>query len=444
MKSLLNLLLLAIIALGASGASGISNIQLWPDQSLLVIMTNANPGSYYALETSSDLRIWQTEQTLIVPDVNRKLSATGTQDANHRFFRFIECASGSLSVSSDPATLAPIGIAASGALGVTVGKLPFEAKLENSSLVQVGLKLRYPTGQDIVTLTLWDGATQIGTAVFVGTNTNTVCVFNTRPLVQIGQTKTIVVKADLGLVNIASPGRSGDIISVNYDETRPENTYGVGQISGRNIYASGATYEQGVVLFRSYPMFIPQPISNVGLGDGRLLRFAVTAHAAGDVSLGKWSFLTAGTEASLQSASLYGYTDASFSQPVMGVAISGNIGNATNVTNGTPFSVYAKTANGDPTAIIIPAGQVRYFELRGAFAQPLTSFSILSTSIWTGGDDIIRTAFNYDPVEVFRTGSVVWSPNSYGASMLADQDWFNSWLIPGLGIPGAIQCIRAQ
>lgn len=250
------------------------------------------------------------------------------------------------------------------------------------------------------------------------------------------------MKADLALVNIANPGRSGDIISVNFDDGRPENTYGIGQISGRTIRASGATYEQGVVLFRSYPTFIPQPISATGLGDGVLIRFATAAHAAGHVSLGKWSFLTAGTDANLGSARLYGYTDSSFSQPISGVAPDGNISGSVNVTNGTPFSVYAKTASGDPTTIVIPAGQVRYFELRGTFAQPLTSFSVLSTSIWTGGDDIIRMAFNYDPAEVFRTGSVVWSPNSYGISAVTDQDWFNSWRIPGLGIPGAIQSIR--
>ncbi len=427
------ILLLTLMALGAGAAPGISNLQLWPDQSLLVIMTNANPGSYYALQTSTDLTTWQDEQTLLVPDVNRKLAATGMQNANRRFFRFVECASGSLSVSSDQATLAPIGIAASGTSAAVIGTLDFNAKLEDTLLMQVGLKLNYSEGgRSVDQVTLWDGNTQIGAAFFVGTNTNTTCVLSTRPLIQVGQTKTITMKADLVRIGNAR---------VNYDSGHPQDTYGVGAISGRNINATGATYAQGLVVFKSYPIFLPQPISNIGLGDGRLLRFAVAAHAAGDVSLGKWSFLTAGTEAALQSASLYSYTDPGFSQPITGVAPDGNIGGVTSVTNGAPFSVYAKTVGGDQTTIVIPAGQVRYFELRGAFAQPLTPSSALSTSVWTGSDEIVRMAFNYNATEVFRTGSMVWSPNSFGMSVLTDNDWFNSWLVSGIA---GVTCTRVR
>jgi len=359
----------------------------------------------------------------------------------------ITARSASLTVSTD-ASSPGLSVVAGGSSGVVVGVFNFRATYETIRLDRIGLKLAesaYPG--DIGSVTLWDGTTQIGRAFFTGTNRTTSCVVlagtsaaTIRPvIITVDSDKQIIVRADLANIGIADPGRSGDIVKIDYDDEHPESTFGTGLINGIRVHAAGSTDVVGVRMFRSYPTFAIDSLPPTGLADGGLLRFKVTASPAGAVMFARFGFHIEAEGVELHDVNLYGYTDPAYSQPIGGVNVGGQIGTSgivlENNQRGTAF-VYAST-RGHPSAVVVPAGATHYFELRCGSVSPLAPTYIAAAALL--GEETLSPPSTLTELGDEPGSFNLWSPLTPGLSGYNESDWFNTYGLPGLPSSGLIQ-----
>ena len=218
-------------------------------------------------------------------------------------------------ISTDPSSPS-YRLVSGGSVGATVGVFKFRSTSQGAILWRLGLKLRYPdTGRDIVQVTLWDGTTKVGGAVFTGTYTNAIAILEPFVWIPMNTDKIITIKADFSGVGVGQAGVAGDLIAVDFDETRPGNTTAFGQESGMKLPVLGNAFGSGVTLARSIPIVALDPLPATGITDGRLMRFSVTANSAGDVSIGKFSFEISANSAEIRGASLSCFMDSSYSAP---------------------------------------------------------------------------------------------------------------------------------
>jgi hypothetical protein len=105
------------------------------------------------------------------------------------------------------------------------------------------------------------------------------------------------------------------------------------------------------------------------LADGRLMRFKVSADARGPVSLAKMVFRLITSGVSLSNVRLYAFSDSQYSSPNPGQDVDGGI----------PTSNVGAYIVGPTSPIVIPAGQTRYFELRGSVSSVSSGGSVTTT-----------------------------------------------------------------
>ena len=342
--------------------------------------------------------------------------------------------SGTLTVSTDSSSPS-YTVAASGQTGVVAGVIKFRAANEAVNLNRVALKLTSGSSADIAQVTIWDGATQVGSAIFTGNYATS--TFNTPVVLPKDTDKTLTVKVDLSAVGTSQPGTEGSLIKIDVNGSDTTGTQGTGVGSGNTTNASGSTSVAGVRLFRSFPTLALDTLPSTGIADGRLMRFKVTANAAGSIGISQVKFTLSTTSASVTNIQLFAYNDASYSSPISGQGTSGQIGSTVSTAiNGTAFAVAPST-----NPVQVSAGSTMYFELRGSVSGVTTGSSVVTTLL---GDSAYMT--NLTPNYFVATSSAatstsnfVWSGNATSTSGLFDVDWSNGYGIPGLSSSGLIQ-----
>jgi len=324
----------------------------------------------------------------------------------------IECATGSLSVRYDAngcqngwictttatttASTLSVSLDASspgfqlvpgGATNIIVGTYKVRATGEAIQLQKLSLKLTAGISSDLNKVTLWDGSTKVGEAFFIGGATTATSVFTQSVLVPQNTDKVITVKADFSLIGTGEPvSVSGHLVQIDY-----QNGQGLGMTSGLPIFSVGSTAVAGVRVLKSFPATVTNLSSSLtagGLVDGRLMRFSITADTSGPIGLTQLFVNVAPTGAQVSNVNIYGYEDSGFSTPISGVTSSGALRSTdecpTGCTSNNTANIGITTSGGTPTAIQIPAGATRYFEVRGSVTGIQTGALVTSRLVGDG------------------------------------------------------------
>ncbi|MBI5816844.1 MAG: hypothetical protein HZB09_00245, partial [Candidatus Yonathbacteria bacterium] len=376
---------------------------------------------------------------LTVTGVTSGSSVTATGSATTGAAQTI--GTGSLVVSTSPSSPSYI-LAAAGSTGNIGAVLRFRATNEAVNLSRIGLKLTNTassSASDLVQVSIWDGATQVGTATFTGSNTAATSTLTSTVALPKDADKDLTVKVDLANIGAGYTGTQGALIAVdNNASTDTTGTQGTGASSGTTINATGSTAVSGIRLFKSVPTFALDTLTSTGVADGKLMRFKVTANSAGGIGINQFKFAIATTSASVTNINLFGYTDAAYSAGISGFS-SGQISTANVSPTATAFTI-------TPSAVInIPAGTTYYFEARGTVTASATTYSVTTTlngdSAYTpligtysaGGVGLMATS-----TWAATSNNLVWSPNATTTSAAAHQDWTSGYGVAGLPSSGLI------
>ncbi len=332
-------------------------------------------------------------------------------------------AAGSLTVSTD-ASSPSYTVAAGGSTGVTVGVFKFRAANEALSLNKLGLQLNTAStsASDLNQVTIWDGATQVGTATFTGNGSIATSTFATAVTLPKDTDKVLTIKADLASIGTSQSGTEGHLVIVNYNSADT-----TGQSSGTNVQGSGSTSVSGVRTFKTFPTISLDTLPTSGVADGRLIHFKVTANSAGPVGIAQFNFsIATSTITSVTAINMYGFTGSDYSQPISGVGTGGLVNAA---AQSAPTGTFTIT----PSSFIqVPAGSTYYFEVRGTVAGVQTGSSVSTTLL---GDSAYPSLASFMSNSTISGSNLIWSPNATSTAVAASNDWTNGYGLAGL--PGS-------
>ncbi|MEK7644967.1 MAG: hypothetical protein AAB391_01395 [Patescibacteria group bacterium] len=413
----------------------------------VIYQVNGVAGLPFAIYASSDLVNW-TRRASLTFGASGQFVLWDFPDAQRQFYKAVTEWPSRLAISTS-STSPRYKIASGGATNVTMAAYTVRTEYEAVNLDRIGLRLTQGSASDLGQVTVWDGTNQIGSTVFVGGNVYAVCTFASPLLIPKDGERTLTIKADveniLFIGGYGVVGPSGHLIAIDYDDSNLQRTVGTGVESGQTITASGTTAVAGVRIFKSHPSFAIDQLPGTGVADERLLRFKVTADTAGSASLHKLSFFVEAIGASMWNMNLYAYEDSSYSIPVSGVGAGGKVSN-TNFFAGL-VEVRAQTSTGAASAIVIPAGQTRYFELRSSVLNQSSTTVVyarlLSDDYWPQGPTIdasLDSALFLDQYSFHK--NILWSPDTLGPVQPGTSfDWTNGYGLPGL-MPATIVQVR--
>ena len=383
-------------------------------------------------------------------------SGTGVTSSQSASITASAASSGTMTIGAGSFTVAldssspSYYLAAANTTGNTAAILKFHANNEEINLQKVSLQLTNPSASsspnDIVKVTLWDtsAGTQVGEAIFTGSNRNATSTLTGTFTIPKDGDKLLTVKTDLAEISSTGIGAQGAFVAVDYNGDDTTGTQGVGSSSGGTVNqgSSGDTASSGFRMFKSYPTVARvAPTSNT-LNNGSLIslaRFKVTANSTGDVGLYKFTVKIATTTASVAAVNAYAYTDSGFSQAVSGIGASGKMLNTDLTINtlwadsNTQLSIYPQTTAAASTTIQVPAGGSRYFDVVGNITGATTGASV-STQV--EGDAAYASSATlmsfYNTLDTDTHNDFIWSPNATTTSTLLHRDWTNGYGVSGL------------
>ncbi len=350
--------------------------------------------------------------------------------------------SGSLAVSVD-ASSPSYTIAAGGTSGVTMGVYKLRASNEPINLTKLGLKLTNTASSsatDLITVTIWDGATQVGTAVLTGSTTTVQSILTTPVNLPKDTDKTLTIKANLADIGSSQPGTEGHLIAID-----PNGAEGSGVESGTTITSGASAGVAGIRVFNTFPTLALDTLPGTGVIDGRLMRFKVTANSSGPVGLYNFAFKVASTTGvTVTNVALYGYTDSSYSQPISGQGTGGQIGSTdAAILSDTAFE-FVPSSN----QVTISAGSTYFFELRATVSGVDTGDTLVTTLLGDSAynDDALGSSASgrgfvttASLITASTYGNFVWSPNATTTAAFTANDWTNGYGVNGLPAAGLIQ-----
>ncbi|MEK7532693.1 MAG: hypothetical protein AAB579_03795, partial [Patescibacteria group bacterium] len=304
-------------------------------------------------------------------------------------------------------------LTAAGRTGVTASVFRLTATNEAIRLTDFGLQLTNgdassvpnasSSPQDVAKVTLWDGATKVGEAVFVGASYYASTTLSADFTIPKDGSKLLTAKMDVAAQGASQAGIPGSFVQVDIPAGTQGGSLATGQASGQRIRVDSlttATASAGVRVLRSYPTLELVALSNTKLVAGRqdLFRFKMTAAPEGDVGVAKFTFRIATSSATNQldmidNVNMYIYSDSGFSSPataevgrndgsllqtsidLSGVANSTGSGTSW-ASASTDIEVWAADNSNASTTIIIPAGATRYFAIKGDATTAGTQFSV--------------------------------------------------------------------
>ncbi|OHA27333.1 MAG: hypothetical protein A3C06_00590 [Candidatus Taylorbacteria bacterium RIFCSPHIGHO2_02_FULL_46_13] len=387
-----------------------------------------------------------------VTGVTSSQAVTVTGSANGAI---MSIGSASLAVSTDSSSPG-YAIASAGASGVTLGVLEFRPTNDAINLQRIGLILSNTASSssaDLVQVTLWNGATQVGTATFTGTNDHATSTLTTVVNLPKDTDTLITIKGDLSAIGTSQPVTiSGHLVAVNVDVNT--NTYGTGVGSGTTVNATGSSAVAGVRVMKSYPtVALGTQVSSSAVAGSNvsLLRFTVKAGSSGPIGIAKFNTTLTTLSANATGLNLFAYEDSSYSQGISGVSTGGQVmvANQATTTSGNTIAFYPQTSASASTTIQVPAGQTRYFEVRATTVTGTgTSYSV---SMALNGDAAYPAqsgglTSNASTTVTMVDGSAanganterdfIWSPNSTTTATIHDVDWTNGFSLLGLPASG--------
>lgn len=303
-------------------------------------------------------------------------------------------------------------------------------------------------------ITIWDGTTKLGTAIFTPGDYAT-STLTTALRVARGATKTITVKGSLTShgINLGTPGA---FLVVNYDgDTGTQGTYALGVDSGTNIPPSSNAdiTTSGMRIFRSVPTVASANTSS-SLGAGgtgkTIYRFGITAGSGGDIGLYKLAFKFATSGPANFKVTNFDLTDETSGVNVNSAQLSAANVYATGAVLDTVSVLFNNSS--DTRGRVVAAGTTRYYVLKGDIAglDPTSAKSTISTALiqddqfpTLGNNYLMLTATGLQSLSPATTtgAMMIWSPfsttSSTGASTAnANLDWTNGYGVagfPGLG-----------
>ena len=378
-------------------------------------------------------------------------------------------AEGSYTVSDD--STPGYSIVSAGTTGVTLLKLKFAATNEDIDVERVAFQLAGTasnTPLDLVgrRVTLWDGATQVGSAEFSTSDYATSTIISTGAFrVPSGGTKTMTVKGDIaGISGTVGPLiASGDLVRVAYDGNSngtANGNYGKGVASGQTIDGTSSDVTPtGVRVMKSYPTFAKVDLSSSEkllqtVSGKTLYKFKVTADSADDVHLYKLTFnvSSSSVSASTSEFALFAFTDSGYSSADTTFSSDGLV-NANNYISGcgassytvntaacyqpSTFEIFPDKASAT-TTYKVPAGTTRYFELRADVATVESGTGTEYITVRLEGDAAFPAAISTlmgsaSDIDDETNDDLIWSPNSTSSSIgIGDIDYTNGYGVVGL------------
>ncbi len=485
-----------------------------------------------------------------VTDVDASLNATGvtsgqTVDGSDSISgtdagrSIAVVSSGTLAYATDPSSPS-LKWAQAGSADNTLAVFRFNATNEDIRIDKIGLQMATSTlssatmasnsPSDVSKVTVWDGSTKVGEAVFSSTDYATATLnLSSAVIVAKNSQKLLTVKADIAGIYISGPARPGHLVLVNYDASSSSNcaggvntscqrgAVGVGMSSGVAVGSGGSdSATNGARIARAVPTVTKLALASQKFSNttgNALYKFKVSAPAGTNgVGLYKFGFNIATNTSSVvelpdsvdggvvdptfnndfmvTNLKLYCYSDSSFSQPSCGSwdnsgllnaggfgIMTGNAGDIAPTATSTDNADIVNQADPDmdfdvffnPTdsaqgstqeAIRVPAGETRYFVLKGdvtgASSTPSIAVKMNGDATLAGLNDIASDDVDGDPLDytsqgdnwntgryVFATTAsnvdawdddqFIWSGNSTNTTQdVADYDWMNGFMIPGL------------
>jgi hypothetical protein len=340
--------------------------------------------------------------------------------------------SGSYTVTADSSLL--YGTAQAGTTGVTLAKFRFTAgSTETIDLKQIALQLGNTASSspaDLVNerVTLWNGATQIGSAQFGGSNADnaTSTLLSPAPRIAFGESVVITVKGDLTAQNV-NEGTPGAFLSVTYDGSNNgvNGNYATGLDSQSTVSGGTATdvTSEGLRIYRTVPTFAVTSNGGTLTAGADLYKFTVTNPGSRDVVMKKFSFSIATTSGAVSGFTLYGD----------GVAF--------NTSDDAPLGVLEVNAGATSQAKIVPANGSKTYVLRAATAVDTASVSetlniaLLADTSYPSLAGLMGTVATVEAGSA-NTDNIIWSPFST-TTPVADSatesnlDWTNGYGLPG-------------
>lgn len=384
---------------------------------------------------------YKANVTIVTAGQAGTASQTTISDSSDNYFKIVSNpdthqGTGVLNVTKDVSSpLAQTVLA--GATNVSALAIKLTATGENLVISELPLTYSGKSGV-IASLSLFDGGTQIGSGVFAGDLKVTKIYPISSIVIPKDSSKTLTLKVDIAGSAPLGPVGAGDTMSLGIEQIKAIGQ--TSQLDAQTTYLNGSVWGSGVTMwgdtitiFKAIPTFASVPLSNQTLNQGSditLMRFKVSSSAQGDTSLHKLTVLAKTAGVNLSNVNIYGYTDSAFSQPVSGVGVAGALAQVGKAPNSIgEVSIYVQSSAGNKSMLVVPAGQARYFEVRGSVSN-LQAGGTVSTSLLfdntAPATDIVNSAEKMDTAP----SRVIWSPNTRTTSALTDIDWANSYLLP--------------
>jgi len=382
----------------------------------------------------------QTAPTVIGVQSGRTFSADISADSGPTM---TVSGGGAFSVTLSPASPS-YRIAAAGATEVA-GVYALRATSEAIRLSQIRLELSgssiESSSADVSEITLWDGGSMVGRGVFIGTARYMTIPLTGEFIIPKDAEKSLTVRVLLADVGISQPGTEGALIRINFDGDSPGDTKGVGLSSGTQVISGTGTDTNvaGVRLFNTVPTFAKLPIDTATLinGEQKLMRWSVAANFAADLGIYKFTLRFAPSLVSLSNVNIHAYADSGFSVPLFIASGDGRLDDTgKSLSSDGTVDIVAENASGSPNPIQVPAGLIRYFELRGTISGAVSGSALVATlegdSAYPSVGTLMGTAAQIDGD---AEDDFIWSPNARGTSGISESDWTNGYFVSGL--PGA-------
>jgi hypothetical protein len=342
-------------------------------------------------------------------------------------------------------------VVAGGTQNVTVGVLEFRSTNEELTLEQVALQLTNTASSSAASIervSLWNGATEVASGQFLGSAATTILYMSgSKPIIPKDGQVDLTVKVDLADIGTGqATSSSGAFVAVDYDGGAAADTEATGSSGRIDSSSTSDTDTAGVRVMNSYPTFAKINLDTTTLSNGErvLARFRVTANSKDSVGIYKFTTSFATTTASVKDINVYAYTDSSFSTTASTPAGNGQFDSSDvdPIVGGVAEIYVENTSGATSTAFQVPAGESRWFEVRGTVTGSASGAAITTTVEGDAAYPSLATLMSKaGTIDADTNDDFIWSPNSTSTSAFSSNDWTNGYGIPGLPASGLQQTV---
>jgi hypothetical protein len=324
-------------------------------------------------------------------------------------------------------------IVKAGSSNVVVNVASFRAAHDDVRVEQVFLSLSSGSANDLIDVELWDGDRLVGVGVFIGTSTTSTITLREDVVVSRDVVKDLTVKARFSPQGVNQNGTSGTLVAIDVTGMR-----GIGLSTGTKATVQGESKAGGVKVYKAFPTFVLEQLPYVGVADGRLMRFKVTA-VGGNVGISKFTLKLESIGMNIEAVNVYAFTDSAYSMPISGLSVDGTLHRKELSPDVQGFvEVYVENQAGQSTALQIPEGSTMYFEVRAGIFPTSAFASIVTTLLGDNQFPVFEGKFvgTVAGVDAQMSNNFIWSPNTFQTSQVSTPDWTNGFAILGLSSGG--------